>query len=249
MFNRFGGGRIRDTFNQADDVTRVISLVFLVLFIIIILPTLAPRIPAIANGPTCSSLFSPVGDGTQQSLMARSADPSSVRLRLDALSTAIGAAGLTLQVHFSNQSGGPVILALVPNEAVFRYTNGDQGLMFAIQSVQGQGLGEPVTSRAPAPSRQQFTPDQLHVLSSRQTCTQNVLITTDRLAAAGLTPGGQYQIKAIYRNTVRGILPGLGSALTPTPMFPDQGVWVTTGNGIQSNTIGVGFNVTPLPFQ
>ena len=249
MFERFGGGRIRDAYTQADDVTRVISFAFLVLFIIIILPTLAPRIPAIANGPTCSSLFSPVGDGTQQSLMARSADPSAVKLRLDALSTAIGAAGLTLQVHFSNESGGPVILAIVPNEAVFRFTNGEQGLMFAIQSVQGQGLGEPTTSRAPAPIRAQFTPDQLHVLPERQTCTQNVLITSDRLAAAGLTPGGQYQIKAIYRNTVRGTLPTTGGGLTPTPMFPDQGVWVTTQAGIQSNTIAVGYNVTPLPLQ
>lgn len=148
-----------------------------------------------------------------------------------------------MDVHFINESGGPLTVAFVPDEAVFRYDTTENGLLFFIQATTGTVLGEPANVKPPAPIRQQFTPDVLHLLSPHQRCTQTITISAARLAAAGLRQG-QYQIIAVYRNSAHGVLSPPG-ALTPTPIFRDQGVFVTTTEGVRSNAVIVGVGVTP----
>jgi len=241
--------RFRDVIDESDDITRLIAFAALILLIVITLPTLAPRIPAVRNGAVCSSLYSPLGDGTQQSILGRNASISALRLELTLGANVLNSgAALALQVHFVNETVAPLTLALVPEEAVFRYTDGESGLMFAVQTVDGRALGEPTTSRPPAPIRTQFSQDQLHVLNPHERCTQTIFITPDRLAAAGVTQGGQYEVMAIYRNLSPGKVPPIG-ALTPTPMFPDQAVWVSSPGGVHSNIITFGAGVTPIPSQ
>ena len=241
--------RFRNFFDEADDITRIIAFVALVLLLVITLPTLAPRIPAVRNGAVCSSLYSPPGDGTQQSILGRAAGTAALHLDLTVGSNfLVSGDALILQVHFANQSAGPLMLALVPEEAVFRYTDAESGLMFAVQTTDGRALGEPTTTRPPAPIRTQFTQDQLHILNPRERCTQTITITPDRLAAAGVVQGGQYQVMAVYRNLSAGKLFPIG-ALTPTPIFPDQAVWVSPTGGVHSNIVTFGLGVTPVPSQ
>jgi hypothetical protein len=241
--------RFRDFFDASDDITRIIAFAALIMLLVITLPTLAPRIPAVRNGAVCSSLYSPPGDGTQQSILGRAAGTGALKLELTVGSNFLGSGdALILQVHFVNQSAGPLLLALVPEEAVFRYTDAESGLMFAVQTTDGRALGEPTTTRPPAPIRTQFSQDQLHVLNPRERCTQTITITPDRLAAAGLGQGGQYQVMAVYRNLAPGKLLPIGQ-LTPTPIFPDQAVWVSPPGGVHSNIVTFGFGVTPVPLQ
>lgn len=237
----------REQVGRADSTTRVIALVGLILLGVISLPTIGPTIPAVANGSECTSLYSPPGNGTQQSILGRTADANALLLQISlAANTLQPGNALYVQIHFVNQTALPITFALAPTEAVLRFNNSESGLMFAVASSNGQVLAEPAGVKPPAPIRNSFDPSLLHVLNPRQHCTQTIIFSTDRVNAAGLTPGGQYQIKAIYRQTARGILGPVG-ALTPTPMFPDQGVWVTTNGGIQSNTITIGYGVTPIP--
>jgi len=241
--------RFRNIFDESDDITRLIAFAALVLLIVITLPTLAPRIPVVRNGAVCSNLYSPPGDGTQQSILGRSAGTTALKLELTLGSSVLSSGdALVLQVHFVNQTVAPLTLAFVPEEAVFRYTDGESGLMFAVQTVDGRALGEPTTSRPPAPIRTQFSQDQLHMLNPHERCTQTIFITTDRLAAAGVAQDGQYQVMAIYRNLAAGQLAPVGK-LTPTPIFPDQAVWISPSGGVHSNIVTFGVGVTPVPSQ
>src|ERR1700730_3578908 len=163
--NRMYYRRFRNFFDESDDITRIIAFAALIMLIIVTLPTLAPRIPAVRNGAVCSSLYSPLGDGTQQSILGRAAGTSALKLELTLGSNVLTSAdGLVLQVHLVNQTVAPLTIAFVPQEAVFRYTDAESGLMFAVQTTDGRALGEPTTTRPPAPIRTQFSQDQLHVL-------------------------------------------------------------------------------------
>ena len=82
----------------------------------------------------------------------------------------------------------------------------------------------------------------LHVLRPRSRCTFSVAIAPNRLQAAGIANGGQYQITGVYRNQFKGI-PPTAVGLTPTPMYPDIGVW--TGE-VRSDSILLGVGVTPI---
>src|SRR5579859_4487089 len=95
--------RVRSFFDQSDDITRIIAFTALILLLVITLPTLAPRIPAVRNGATCSDLYSPPGNGTQQSLLGRAAGQSALSLELTVGSQVLNPGdSLVLQVHFAN---------------------------------------------------------------------------------------------------------------------------------------------------
>jgi hypothetical protein len=192
-------------------------------------------------------LYSPPANGTQQSVLGRGIGTTALSLQLSINNNTLRPGdALYLTVHFLNQSAAPITFALVPDEAVLRFTNSESGLMFAVGASDGRVLAEPPGIKPPAPVRDTFDPTTLHVLNPREHCVQTIIFSTDRVNAAGLTAGGQYQIKAIYRQTARGRLSAVGN-LTPTPMFPDQGVWATSAGGIQSNVITIGYGVTPIP--
>ncbi len=237
--------RAREFYSASDDITRIIALVAFILLLIITVPTLAVRLPGLSNGVICSSLSTVSGNGTNQSLMAQNVEPNALRLELliDKQSYAVGEP-ITFYVRFINDSTVPLIIPLIPEETVFRYTGNESGLMFFVQVLGGAVLGEPATSKAPAPIRQQFAPGTLHLLGPRQRCTLPVTVDGGRLQAAGLR-GGQYQVIAVYRNLYRGALAPVG-ALTPTPVFRDQGAWITSAEGIRSNNVIFGVGV-PAP--
>ncbi len=229
-------GRARSFYSESDGVTRVIAFAAFVILLIIALPGLAPRVPGFTNGSTCTSLISPSGNGSNQSLLAAAADPNSLRLELVPEKDTFGLnESIMLNVRFVNDSAAPMTLAIVPEEAVFRYTGREQGLSFYIADAAGNTRGEPANIKQAAPIRQQFPSNILHVLSPRQRCVVPVSITPYRWQAAGLTTG-QYQIIAVYINTSRGALSAVGLR-TPTPVFRDQGVWVTAAEGVRSNTV------------
>src|ERR1700694_4229836 len=125
--------------NESDDITRIIAGVSFLLLLVITLPLLATGIPGIANGATCSNLYSPPGNGNNQSIMAQVADVNSLHidLSINPNPVAVGQP-ITLEVRFINESTAPLTLAFVPDEAVFRYTGNENGLMFFIQSANGQ---------------------------------------------------------------------------------------------------------------
>lgn len=228
--------RFRDSYDSWDGITRIIAFVALALIFAATLPTFANNVPYVANGIMCTALSNAQGNGTHQSL----SKPNEFALRLQVSTskdTYASGEPWSIDVRFINDSPSPMILALAPAEAVFRWTQRETGLSFFIQRVQdGAVLGEPANVQASPPNRQQYPPDVLMWLMPNQRCTQTFVIDARRLQAAGIRSGQQYRLAAVYRNTQRGALSPVG-ALTPTPVFRDQGVYVTLDGGVKSNLI------------
>lgn len=232
--------RFRDYYDGADGVTRIIAFVALALLLAAALPTLTNNIPYLANGITCTGLSNASGDGTHQSVNK----PNEFALRMDISSkdSYSSAEAWSISVRFYNDSPAPMILALAPNEAVLRWTQRENGLSFFVQNIQnGAVLGEPANFRASPPNRQQYPPDILLWLMPNQRCTQTFTIDADRLKSAGIRAGGQYRVAAVYRNIQRGALSPVG-AITPTPVFRDQGVYTTIDTGVKSNQVQIAVN-------
>jgi hypothetical protein len=231
--------RYWDNFNSSDPVTQGIAIVALVLLVIFALPYF--NFPWQSSGANCLDLASPRVNGTNQSLLASQVDPSLLHLELVPGTISINPGDpLQMQVRFINESVAPFTLFLTPDQGIFRYTQQESGLLFSVQT-NGVTLGEPTSVRPLSVGPQTYGPDQLHILPPRQRCTFFVTITADRLRSANVT-SGQFQITAVYRNQYKGAIPAVGQ-LTPTPVFPDLGVW--TGQ-TQSNDIVVNIGV-PTP--
>jgi len=190
--------------------------------------------PGVASGVSCSELPRPIITGNNQSILASRVDPSVLALELvvDTPSFRVGEK-LTMEVRFINSSMASLTLLISPSEVVFRYTGQEPGLNFAIINAQGRTLGEPFNLRPPVPNRTTYERNDLRLLGPRSRCHMRVEIDAQRLANSGMGNVGQYRITAVYRNTSRGALPPV-TALTPTPIFRDQGVWV---GEIRSNDV------------
>lgn len=230
-------GRTRDFFRQSDDVTRIIALIAFVILIIVALPGLALRVPGLAGGAQCTSVISPAGNGNNQSVLAAGLGTDALKLELTTdRDTYFSTDPITLNVRFINTSNAPITLALNPDEAVFRYNTTESGLLFFVQQAgSGAVIGEPANVKAPAPVRQQFSADALHLIPPQSRCNQAIVIAPNRWLAAGMAPG-QYQIIAVYRNLFRGVLNAPGR-LTPTAVFANQGVYITTAEGVRSENV------------
>jgi hypothetical protein len=224
-------GWARDRYDNADPTLRLVGIAAFVLLLVFGLPRV---LPISTSGVACSGLASPALDGNNQSLLADQADSSGLVLELipDKTVLAVGEP-LTLYVRFINASMAPVSLFLVENEIPFRFTGQEAGLQFAVVTINREPRGESANVRPVVPPRQQFNNREVRLLQPRSRCTVTVTLTPQRLAQAGLNVIGDYQITAVYNNNFPGALPNI-LPLTPTPIFPDQGVW--TGE-LQSNTI------------
>ncbi|MCC7205965.1 MAG: hypothetical protein IT323_01575 [Anaerolineae bacterium] len=233
MFRRY-----YNRFTSADLTVQIIVIAAIILVVAVLLP----RIPGVGAGVDCLALPQPVLTGNNQSLLARDADPNDLRLELFLDKTTL-ATGEPLQmwVRINNASIAPFTLLIVPSEFVFRYTGQEVGLVFSVQSSAGQVLGEPFAARPPVAIRQTYDPTLLRVLGPRSRCNLRVTIDPTRLQTAQVV-GGLYRITAVYRNQVRGALAAPVNALTPTPIFPDQGVWV---GEVRSNDVLFGVGVSP----
>lgn len=233
MFRRY-----YSRFTGADLTVQIIVIAAIILVVAVLLP----RIPGVGAGVDCMGLPAPVLTGNNQSLLAREADPNDLRLELflDKTTLAVGEP-LEMWVRVNNASIAPFTLLLVPSEFVFRYTGQEAGLVFAIQTTAGQVLGEPFAARPPVAVRQSYDPASLRVLGPRSRCNLRVSIDASRLQTAQIV-GGQYRVTAVYRNQVAGALSAPTTALTPTAIFPDQGVWV---GEVRSNDVLFGVGVSP----
>jgi hypothetical protein len=230
-------------FRGADPLLQGVSIVALVILTVITIPRV---LPGTQSGVACGDLSSPVITGNNQSVLAQLVDPSTLHLELVADSATINQGQtLTLRVRFINESMAPQKLYLVPDDAVLRYTGQDVGLQISVtDATSGRALGEPPGVK-PAPFEPtQYTLDQLHELGPQQRCTQTLVLTPQRLNAAGIV-NGTYRFAAVYVNNTKGNLPPI-AALTPTPIFKNQGVWVGT---VQSNAliVTIGLPTQPPP--
>jgi hypothetical protein len=232
--------RYWENLNGGDPVTQAIAIVALILFAIFAIPYLP--LPYVVSGVGCYNLSSPAISGSSQSILGSQASQNDLRLELvpDPINLKT-TDPLNMDVRFINNSMRPLTLFLPQGEYVFRYDEQESGILFSIVGVaDGQPRGEGANVRAPFIAPSQFNQTDLHVLGPRQRCSVSVSVDLARLAASRVTPG-QYNIIAFYRNTSRGALPPI-EANTPTPMFPDAGVWTGT---VRSNQITLNYGVAP----
>jgi hypothetical protein len=214
--------RARRLIAETSNTTLGIILAFALIILIIVLPRL---IPGGRFGASCSALAHPIPGGNNQSLLsARSAGALRLEIDVQHSNLAVGES-LVVNATFINEGVGGIILFFVPQEALLR-DDGTPGLSFVIQRLaDGATLSEPTTVRPPNPQRTTFPTEVLHILGPRQRCTEQLTFDTIRLNSLGLAPG-RYFIRAAYRNPFRGTL-NVSPAATATPIFPDQGVYVT----------------------
>jgi hypothetical protein len=223
-------------FNAADPMMRFIILAGVILVIVILIP----RFPGLGMGVDCEGMTVPEITGNNQSILAMTESASHLTLELaTAKNPILSGEPLVLNVHFYNDSMAPFTLFISPQDSVFRYTQQEPGLVFAIQ--QGiQVLGEPLTSHPAVPIRQSYDAKELRTLGPRSRCNMRIEISPQRLRAAGVIQG-EYRITAVYNNKAPGVLPPV-SALTPTPIFSNQGVWV---GEVRSNEVAITVSAPP----
>lgn len=215
----------------SDPVVRFVAFALLIGLVVLLLTRFWP---GVTSGVNCMNLPSADLGGSNQSILAQQVDANALLLELVTGNPQIvPGASLTMEVRFINASIAPLALALVPEEVVLRYSGQEAGLVFSVREVAtGRVLGEAFNVRPAVPARQQFTGGQVRILGPRSRCNLQLEFTPQRLSASGIAQG-QYQFIAIYRNQFRGTLPPV-AALTPTPIFRDQGVW--TGE-VRSNEL------------
>jgi hypothetical protein len=142
---------------------------------------------------------------------------------------------------------GAITLFLIPQEALLR-NDGTSGLNFQVQRLSDLAtFPEPTTTRPPNPQRSTFPSEVLFILGPKQRCTEQIVFDGIRLNNMGLAPG-RYTIQGTYRNPFPGTL-NISPAAIATPIFPDQGVYVT--QELRSNdvifTLGIQQQVTIVP--
>jgi len=231
--------RYYNNLRGGDPMTQLIAIGALIILLIVALPKLWAFIPGAASGVECVGMASPKSSASNQSILASQIDPAVLKLELvPPLITKTAGDALNMELRFINDSMAPLTLYISPDDAVFRYTQQEIGIMFSIQSIDGAVLGEPASARPVKAAVQQYNINLLHVLGPRQRCFARIAIDVGRLNAAKLTQG-EYRVTAIYRNQFKGILP-TNVPLSPTAIFRDQGVWV---GQVQSNEIRVSVGV------
>ncbi len=229
-----------DRFNAADPMMRFIILAAVVLVIVILLP----RFPGLGMGVDCEGMTIPEITGNNQSILARTIDPKELTLELVSVKNPIlSGESLVLEVHFYNSSMAPITLFISPQDTVFRYTQQEPGLEFSVQQITPQGiqvLGEPLSSHPAVAVRQSYDAKEMRMLGPRSRCNMRIEISAQRLRAANVIQG-EFRITAVYTNQVPGALPNV-AALTPTPIFPNQGVWV---GEVRSNEVAITISAPP----
>lgn len=226
MARRSGrGGGPRNRIGSLAGPRAILFLVMILLLALAAATRFAP-IPLVRQGPQCTDLAPPIG-GNNRSILAQSGDdPQSLDLNLWLSSTAVATdQALEINVTFSNDDAGPVILYLTDATPPITRLDNDAGLSFEIRRV---GTDQVVSDgAAPRGAPQSYPPEQLHLLGSHTHCTQTYRYSVQQLSALGLQPG-EYRIRAFYSNPSSGILPAPASGQPPTatPAYSDQGVWV-----------------------
>jgi hypothetical protein len=183
--------------------------------------------PAAQRGPSCSDLASPIG-GNNRSVLAQ-VDDNQPSLGLDlALDSATirQNAPLRVRVTFVNGNIGPVILYLTGQRPPLSNEANAIGLRFELTKLNGDPLlpNETTTDVLPGTPPSWVDPSYLHLLGSRDRCTEQY--------EYGLDPGvlvpGDYRLRAFYRNENVGTQRPVGQfdpTPTATPAYFNQGIW------------------------
>lgn len=221
-----------------DNTTMVIVAGAFLLLLIILLPRV---IPGGRFGIPCTGLAHPIPGGNNQSVLAeRSAGALTVEITLERSDLGVSDP-LIVNATFINNGVGAITLFFVPEESLLR-DDQTPGLNFIVRRVADNALmSEPTTVRPPNAVRQQFPTETLYILGPRQRCTERLTFDPVRLSNAGITTGN-YTIRAIYRNFYPGIL-DVQPGATATPIFQNQGVYIT--DGLRSNEADFSVGITP----
>lgn len=236
--------RLRGLFQDSSNTTMGIIVVASALLLLIIVPQV---IPGGRFGVSCNALAHPIADGNHQSLLAARSE-GALQLVIDVQYENISPGDpLVVNATFINEGVGTITLFLIPEEALLR-DDGTPGLNFQVQRLSDLAtFPEPTTTRPPNPQRTTFASEVLYILGPKQRCTQQLVFDGIRLNNMGLVPG-RYSIQATYRNPFRGTI-NISPAATATPIFPDQGVYVT--QELRSNdvifSLGIQQQVTIVP--
>jgi hypothetical protein len=215
--------RVRDLVDETNNITLAITAFAFVMALLILMPQV---IPGGRFGVSCSSLANPIPGGNNQSLLStRSEGALQMDISLARSSIAVNDS-LSVNVTFVNNGVGAITLFFIPEESLLR-DDGTPGLSFEILRLPDRTVySEPANIRPANVQRQSFAAEVLHILGPKQRCTEQITFSNVRLSNLGLQPGS-YALQAVYRNSSRGTL-NVSPAATATPIFRDQGVYITS---------------------
>lgn len=222
--------RIRKWFRETDNIILLLIGVgigwALVVFGPAALDRLGPRtIPLFERSILCENVGPPMGGNHRSLLALRGNDRQNLNLEVK-----LGAEEITLgndfevQIVFMNEDIGPITLYLPETDPVIGTSEANVGISLEIENVVTRLVSQDNRTANPPPTT--FDPDEIHLLKSHSSCSVMVTLDSSTLNALGLGQG-EYNIRAVYRNTQRGVTPPSDNPATPV-LFGDQGVWVGT---------------------
>lgn len=205
-------------FRNSSNPNTLVGIFLLVLLAVFagpgVLPNLLPSIiPGADESIRCDWLRTGDQRATHQSLIGRAVDANaiSVKVRTTALPNQPGQS-LDISIVITNRSIGTV--AIYYNHDQVRI--GDDGI--------SSGLGivfNSANSQAFSPGANTTYPEEdIRLLGPRQSCVHHAVFAYEQIPQLGIGVGN-YQVKAYYRSTARGI-----SQATAGAIYTDQGLWV-----------------------
>lgn len=202
----------------------IVALFLLILLLMLAGPNLVPRlassvIPGFDEGVPCEWLPRANDRANHQSLIGRAAtNPISLRVRPGAI-TSDPAGLLTISIIVTNESLGTVPFIYDPNQVIVG-DNGTSGLGLIFTPANslttgGTRTGNPTT----------YPESNIRLLAPRQSCVHRAEFPNGNILIDPAINSGTASVRAYYRATTPGqVLPTPG--VVPTPIYPDQGVWV-----------------------
>lgn len=140
---------------------------------------------------------------------------------------------LRVDVIFSNNDNGPVILFIPENDILVANSGANVGITVEfLNIITGQTLtyGIPATA---IPNEASFRDTQLHLLRAHNRCSQSYELDVPLNI-------GEYTVRAIYANTRAGLIEPRPNE-TIDPGITDQGVW-SSSTPIESETLRLSVN-------
>ncbi len=174
--------------------------------------------PGVDEALPCSVLESPNDLAYHQSVVGRTvADNQPLRLlvRTNAI-PADDATNFIIRILLINDSMGTVPIVYTPEEVIIG-DNNTSGL--GVTFNPASNIFTPGVNLRNDPAA--YPLDRVRVLGPQQRCIHRITLQRNQLDAGLL--GGGATVTAYYRGLAPGAVPAVG-ALTPTPIFPDQGL-------------------------
>lgn len=206
-------------FRRMNNQNVVIGAILLIALLFLAGPDTLPRFLArfspYFEGIPCENVRMASGLGNHQSLLGRGADQP-LQLSISTSGVPTDPSGsLLIQITVINNSVGSVPFIYSPNKVLIGDNNSSGlGIIFA-----------PNTTLATTANRQDtqtFPENEIRILGPRQRCVHTIDIAAGNVQLDPTIRSGNAQVYAYYRGSSRGAVP----AAQPTPIYPDQGLWV-----------------------